>query len=91
MLFRSEGQQGQNPHKIITFIVFHQTRASRRFLVILTKFDSKLTPSRPKISNFDPAIRIDRNQRHCEDYQILIPTTIHGSKSELERQRYHEN
>ena len=31
------------------------------------------------------------DQRHCEDYQILIPTTIHGSKSELERLRYHEN
>ena len=31
------------------------------------------------------------NQRHCEDYQILVRMTIHGSKSELERLRYHEN
>ena len=31
------------------------------------------------------------NQCHCKDYQILIPTTIHGSKSELERSRCHEN
>ena len=31
------------------------------------------------------------NQCHCEDYQILSPTTIHGSKLELERLRYHEN
>ena len=26
-----------------------------------------------------------------EDYQILIPTTIHGLKLELERPRYHKN
>ena len=31
------------------------------------------------------------NQFHCEYYQILIPTTIHGSKSELEQPRYHKN
>ena len=41
--------------------------------------------------NFDPAIRIGWNQCHCKDYQILIPKTIYGSKSELERPRYHEN
>ena len=31
------------------------------------------------------------NQCHWEDNQILIPKTIHGSKSELEGPRYHEN
>ena len=31
------------------------------------------------------------NQCHCEDYQILIPMTIHGSKLKLEWLRYHEN
>ena len=31
------------------------------------------------------------NQFHCEDYQNLIPTNIHGSKSKLGRPRYHEN
>ena len=31
------------------------------------------------------------NQRHCEDYQTLIPTIVHGSKSELEWPIYHEN
>ena len=51
-----EGQQGQNPHKIITFIVFHQTRASRRFLTTLTKFDLKLTLGELKNPNFDPVI-----------------------------------
>ena len=45
----------------------------------------------PRNPNFDPAVRMGRNQCHCEDYQVLIPTTIHGSKSELERSRYHEN
>ena len=37
------------------------------------------------------AIRTGQNQCHCEDYQILIPKTIHGSKSELERLRHHKN
>ena len=31
------------------------------------------------------------NQRHCDDDQIIIPMTIHRSKLELERPRYHEN
>ena len=31
------------------------------------------------------------NQFHCEDYQILIPMNVHGSKSELEWSRCHEN
>ena len=30
-------------------------------------------------------------QHHCKYYQILIPTTTHGSKSELEQPRYLEN
>ena len=45
----------------------------------------------PRNPNFDPAVRMVWNQCHCEDYQILSPTTIHGSKLELERLRYHEN
>ena len=31
------------------------------------------------------------NQCHCENHQILVPTTIHKSKLELEWPRYHEN
>ena len=31
------------------------------------------------------------NQRHYEDYKILIPMTLHGSKSKLRRSRYHKN
>ena len=75
-------------------MVFYQTRAPRRFLATLTKFDLELTPSRLKNPNFDSAIRMSWtgwNQCHCEYYQIFNPTTIHGSKSELERLRYHEN
>jgi len=45
----------------------------------------------PKNPNFDLAVRTDWNQCHWEAYQILSSTTIHGSKSELERPRYHEN
>ena len=45
----------------------------------------------PKNLNSDPVVRTGWNWRHCEDYQIHSPTTIHGSKSKLERPRYHEN
>ena len=72
-------------------IVLHQTWVSQRFLTTLTKFDlvdSKLTPRKP---NFDQAVRTGWNQCHCEDYQILNSTTIHGSKLELEQSRYHKN
>ena len=31
------------------------------------------------------------NQCHCEDYQIINPKTIHGSRLQLEWLRYHEN
>ena len=41
--------------------------------------------------NLDPVVKTGWDQCHCEENQILIPTTIHGSKSELERPRYHEN
>ena len=39
--------EGQNPHKTTFFMVLYQTRAPRRFLATLTKFDLELTPSRP--------------------------------------------
>ena len=68
-----------------------QTRATRRFLSTLTKFDPRMTLKSNKNPNFDLTIRIDWDQRHCEDYQIPFPTTIHGSKLELKRLRYHEN
>ena len=45
----------------------------------------------PRNPNFDPAVRTSWNQCHCEDNQILIPTTIHESKLELKRLRYWEN
>ena len=84
-------KQGQNPDKKTFFIVLHQTWASRSFLTTLTKFDLELTLGGPRHPNFDSTVRTGRNQCHCEDYQVLIPTTIHGSKSKLERSRYHEN
>ena len=55
-LVNLELTEGQNPHKIIPFIAFHQTRASRRFLTTLTKFDLKLTLGELENPNFDPAI-----------------------------------
>jgi len=35
----------------------YQTRALRRFLATLTKFDSELTPDGTRNPNFDPAIK----------------------------------
>ena len=84
-------KRGQNPHKTTFFMVLHQTRASRRFLTTLTKFDPKSILSGPKNPNFDPTIRTGWNQCYCKDYQILIPTIVHGLKLELEWPRYHEN
>ena len=72
-------------------MVLHQTWVSRRFLTILTKFDPKSILSEPKNHNFDLVVRLGWNQHHCKDYQILIPTTVHRSKSKLERPRYHKN
>ena len=72
-------------------MVLHQTWASRRFLTVLTKFDPKSISGEPKNPNFDLVVKLGWNQHHCKDYQILIPTTIYGSKSELERPRYHKN
>ena len=40
-------KQGENTLKISLFIVLHQTRASRRFLATLTKFDPELTLGGP--------------------------------------------
>ena len=72
-------------------MVFHQTWVSWRFLATLTKFDLRLTLGGFKNPNFDRAARTGWNQHHYKDYQILILMTIHGSKSELNRLRYHEN
>ena len=82
---------GQNHPKTIFFIFLHQSRVTRRFLSILTKFDLRLTLGGTKNSNFDPTFKMGLYQCHCKDYQIPFPTTIHGSKSKLKRLRYFEN
>ena len=73
------------------FHSFTQTWASQRFLATLTKFDPKSILGEPKNPNFDSVARTAWNQCHCEDHRILVPTTIHGSKSKLERPKYHKN
>ena len=73
------------------FIVLHQTQASQRILTSLNKFDQELVMGGSKNPNFDLVIKMGRNQRYCEDYQILIPMTAYGSKLELKRPRYREN
>ena len=72
-------------------MVLHQTQALQRFLATLTKLSRSWLLAGPKNPNFDPAVTMGWNQRHCEDDQILGPTAIHGSKLELEQPRYHEN
>ena len=72
-------------------MLLRQTSATWTFLVTLTKFDPTLSPKGTKNSNFDPTFKMGLYQRHCKDYQIPFPMTIHGSKSELKRLRYLEN
>ena len=57
----SKVKQGQNRHKTTFFMGLYQTRALRRFLETLTKFDSELTPNGTKNPNFDPAIKTGWN------------------------------
>ena len=89
--FNWRSNEVQTSTKTKFFIYLHQIRASQRFLTTLTKSDPKSTRGGPKNLNFDPAVRTGWNQRHCEDYWILVPMNIHGSKSKLERPRYLEN
>ena len=77
--------------KKIFSTVLHETQASQKFLTTLTKFDPKSIPMGLKTLSFDPTIITGWIQCHCEDYQILIPKTVHGSKLELERSRCHKN
>ena len=81
----TEGQIWSKPSQNSTF---HNFTSSLSFSEI---FGLKLTLGGPKNPNFDPVVRTGKNQCCCEDYQILIPTTINGLKSELEWPRYHEN
>ena len=87
----TEGQIRSKSIQNNTFHSFSSNSSFSEILATLTKFDLKLISCRPKNPNFDLIVRTGWNQCHCEDYEILIPMTIHGSKSELERPRYHEN
>ena len=71
--------------------IFHSFTSNPSFSEIFNNFDLKSIPGGPKNSNFDLTIQMGWNQCHCKDYQILIPTTIHGSKLKLEQLRYHKN
>ena len=71
--------------------ISHKTRAPWRFLANLTKFDLESISNGSKNPDFDPDAGMGWNQCHYEDYPILVPTTIHGSKLELKRLRYWEN
>ena len=83
--------EGQTRSKLSRNNIFHSVTSNPSFSETFDNFGSKLILGGPKNPNFDPAIKTGWNQRHCKDYQILAPTTIHGSESELERQRYQEN
>ena len=84
--------KGQTRSKSSQNNTFHGFLSNPSFSEIFgIKFDLNLTLGGAKNPNFDLAIRMSWNQFHCEDYQILIPTTIHGLKSKLERPRYHKN
>ena len=74
--------------------IFHSFTSNLSFLESFDNFDQvwfEVDLGWAQNPNFDSAVRMGWNQRHYEDYQILIPKTIHGSKLVLERPRYHEN
>ena len=82
-----------NEVKTLTNNIFCSFTSNPSFsdiLTTLTKFDPKSTLCGPKNPNFDLIVKTGWNQCQCEYYQILIPTTIHGLKSKLERLRCHE-
>ena len=72
-------------------MLLHQTQATRSFLSTLTKFDMTLTLEGTRNPNFNSTIKTSWDQRHCKNYQIPFPITIHGSKLELKQLRYLEN
>ena len=84
-------KHGQNPYKTTLLKVLHKTQAFRRFLATLIKLTWSWLLVGSKNPNFDLVVRTGWNQCHCENYQILSPTTNHRLKSELEWPKYHEN
>ena len=86
--------KGQTKSKLSQNNIFHSFTLNPSFSEIFNNFDQvwlEVDLGGPKNPNFDPSVKTSWNQCHCEDYQILIPTTVHGSKSELDRSRCHEN
>ena len=90
--------KGQTMSKSPQNNIFHDFISNPNSLEIFSNFDqiwlglnwSWLLVG-PRNLNFYLAIRISWNQFHWEDNQIIIPTTIHGSKLKLKRLRYWEN
>ena len=82
---------GQNNHKTTFFVFLHQTRAIEKFLLILTKFDLRLTLGGTINPNFDLSFTMGWGQLHCKDYGIQFPTTIHGPKLELKWNKAHQH
>ena len=83
--------KGQTRSKLSQNNIFRNFTSNPSSTENFYKFDPKSISGGPKNPNFDLAVKTGLNQCHCKDYQILIQTTIHGSKSKLERPRYHEN
>ena len=87
----TEGQMRSKPSQNNTF---HSFALNLSFSEIFGNFDQlwpSWLPTGPRNHNFDLAVRTGWKQHHCEDYQILNPMTIHGSKSKLEQSKYHKN
>ena len=76
----TKGQTRSKSPQNNIFMVLYRTWAPRRFLATLTKFDLESILGGSKNTNFDLDARMDWNQCHREDNQILIPTIIHVLK-----------
>ena len=86
----------QTRYKLPQKNFFRSFTPNPSFSEILSKFD-QIWPKvdlgllgGPKNPNFVLVARTGWNKFHCKDHQILIPTTVRRSKSELEWPRYHK-
>ena len=86
--------KGQTRSKFSQNNIFHGFISNPNYSKIFRKFGKvwpKVDSVGPKNPNLDSVIKTSWDQCYCEDNKILIPMTIHGSKSELKQLRYPRN
>ena len=86
--------KGQTRSKFSQNNIFHGFISNPNYSKIFSKFGQvwpEVDLVGPKNPNLDSVVKTGWDQCFCEENKILIPMTIHGSKSELKRLRDWEN